>query len=79
MRYGTFRIPLHTLKNNIEAALRVLEGIVVIRAESLYHMDSVEYIGISKHFRDLEVGSIPPFYEYDYDAVLGEMIWIENE
>jgi hypothetical protein len=78
MRYGKFRIPMHTLNTNFNNALKVLEGIVVIRAEALYHMNCVEYVGISEQFKDLKPGCDAPFYEYDYDPVLNEMIYIEE-
>lgn len=67
---GRFEIYGEIIKTNIELAKEILEGVVVLKAESLFHKDSIEYIGISDKFKEVRQGCIPP----DYKVVIEEFL-----
>ncbi len=69
-RIGIFNIPQEIVSNNIDLAKEILEGVVVVKAEFLFHKDCIEYIGISEKFKETDKGSIPP----NYNLVIEEFL-----
>ena len=62
-RYGKFYICLNAIDNDYEFVRQVMGEVVVVRAETFLHMDSIEYIAISKHFDIVEPGFKMPEYK----------------
>jgi hypothetical protein len=62
-RLGKFYITFDAIEIDHEYVYRVMGEVIVIRAEVLLHMDSIEYIAISKHFDIVEEGFIMPEYK----------------
>lgn len=65
------------MEDSPKATMRVLQDTIVLRAEHLYHCDSFEYIGVSDHFRELQLGEVAP--EYIFDISENEVVWIERQ
>lgn len=76
-RLGRFSISSRLIKTTPELALNILKDIIVVRAETMFHYDCVDYIGISRHFDVLEIGSMPPEYRANIEDNL--VIWIKDE
>lgn len=64
-RYGRFTISgdwLEKLEDKPEWINIVFNGLIIFRAEHLYHMHAVEYVAYSEYFDLLDVGHIIPKY-----------------
>lgn len=61
-RYGKFEVSVPLIENNPEEVSKIFEGLVMTRAEHLFHNDTIEYIAWSPHFRELNEGESAPEY-----------------
>ena len=61
-RYGKFEVSMALIEDNPKEVNRIFEGLVVTRAEHLFHKDTIEYIAWSPYFRECEVGEEIPEY-----------------
>jgi len=78
MRYGKFSIQRDLIYEGSNALL-MLRDVLVTRAESIFHLDAIEYIGISKHFEDVELGAVIPRYFAEIDELYKTVTWIKDE
>ena len=62
-RLGKFYITFDAIEDDYNYICKVMGEVIVIRAETLLHMDSIEYIAISKHFDIVEPGFKMPEYK----------------
>lgn len=62
-RIGRFKIPRQVIIEDPEMAIEVLKGIIIFRAEMMFHLDCIEYIGISPNFDPIKEGEESPVYE----------------
>lgn len=62
-RIGRFYIDALLLQSRPEEAKKVLQGVLIVRAEQRWDMDAIEYVGIHESFDELERGQIAPLYE----------------
>lgn len=62
-RRGRFRISHDVLRRDYRAAMAALEDVLVVRAESLFGSDCIEYVGYCPSFEPVERGAEAPFYE----------------
>jgi hypothetical protein len=60
---GKFRISRELIQKSPEAALAVLEGCLVVRAELQWESDAIEYVALHPDFDELQPGEIAPTYE----------------
>ena len=61
-RYAKFEVSMALIDNNPEDVIKIFADVLVVRAEAMYHKKTIEYIGWSKHFRELEKGEVTPTY-----------------
>lgn len=65
-KLGKFRISNRLIEKDPELCRLALDGVIVVRAECLWHCDAIEYIGLHEDFAELPAGQIVP----DYVAVI---------
>lgn len=62
-RLGRFRLPSVWLRDGrLPDMLAALDGCIVVRAESLWHLDAIEYVAIHQDFEPVRSGCEPPQY-----------------
>lgn len=61
-RIGKFTVRLDAIDSGLFPEMIRALGITIVRAETMYHMLAIEYIGISPHFEVIEQGIITPEY-----------------
>lgn len=69
-RVGTFYLSINLIEDNpkqITEMFHVLE-IVVLRAEMLYHRDSIEYIAYSPFFEQKDQAATPTEYKIEINV-----------
>lgn len=62
-RLGIFKIPCDSIEKRPDETRAALATCIVVRAESLYHEDAIEYVAISEHFEEIPLGTRPPEYK----------------
>ena len=62
-RIGRFRIFFDTIDADEEYLYQLMGEVIVIRAEAILHNCQVDYIAVSKHFDELEEGTMIPEYK----------------
>lgn len=62
-RLGKLNIPVDDINEFDSTAKRALGKCIVVRAEVLFSSNSVEYIVISDHFREVPFGEMIPSYD----------------
>lgn len=61
-RHGKFTVDSHLIADNYEEALRVMRGIVVLRAEHDIATLTIEYTALAPFFDVVEIGMVIPTY-----------------
>jgi len=61
-RLGKFSIDRDYIDTNPGVVQQILSTVIVVRAEMMYHLDKVEYIGLSHSFEALPCGQVAPWY-----------------
>lgn len=70
-RVGKFEIDNRLLRENKKAALAILTGCVVVRAEAMFHKDAVEYIAYGEHFEPNDPRCVVPRYDVTVRDLVG--------
>lgn len=66
---GRFRVSLLALEYMLsEAVLSAMSNFLIVRAETLYHMNAIEYVAYSDLFEPVEEGCEPPLYLVEIDS-----------
>ena len=60
---GRFSISFDGINTDHEFVRQVMKEVIIIKAEIFYYMDAIEYTAISKHFDEVEQGSVIPEYK----------------
>ena len=71
-RIGKFYLPYKMVHEAPEAALNILNRIVVVRAELYDYGHSLEYYGYSWLFEPCKQGSRPPIYKFEVNGTIVE-------
>jgi hypothetical protein len=70
-RIGKFSIPLDQINDTPKVALAILAGCIVVRAESMWHSNQIEYIAVNDAFDVVPVGNVPPRYDVIVQDLVG--------
>lgn len=68
VRIGRFGISNVIIRDLRDVALKILSGLIVVRAEALIYKDEIDYVAIGECFDEIEEYSEPP----RYNAILTE-------
>lgn len=63
-RMGRFAISHDSIKSGVDGLLEIFGKVIVLRAESIYHTQAIEYIAISPLFDVVEPELDPPSYKF---------------
>jgi hypothetical protein len=63
-RFGKFRIHAVLVRAYDPMVTRIMGSCGIVRAEHMLHSDVVEYVALSRLFRELEQGETIPEYEF---------------
>ncbi len=61
-RLGKFIISLDLIRREPNAVQKIMGECIPVRAETMYIGNVIEYVAISKHFREIPLGEIVPEY-----------------
>lgn len=61
-RIGKFTISRHIVDECPDVARAVLRDVLIVRAEAMWHMDRIEYVGAHPAFAAKPDGEMPPEY-----------------
>jgi hypothetical protein len=61
-RIGKFLVSIEVIENGVLPSVMKDLGITIIRAESMYLNNSIEYIGVCPSFDIIHDGEFPPEY-----------------
>ena len=64
-RVGKFKIDNEVIQNELAFELFKFLEFVPTRAEQLWHLDAIEYVGISPKFREIAKGEQVPEYRIE--------------
>ena len=67
-RVGKFKMSHRLLRADLDNIRWVLSHFVIVRAESLYYDDTIEYVAYSELFDEIPEGEIIP----EYEIIIGE-------
>lgn len=73
-RVGRFVIDFGTINDRPEVAKAVLAGVIITRAEAMFHSGEVVYVGVFDGFQGVAPGKAPPTYAWK--VVKGQRVWI---
>jgi hypothetical protein len=62
-RLGRFIVGHATLHHDWRSLLPLMAQVVILRAESLYHLDGIEYLALAEAFDEIEMSEQPPLYD----------------
>ena len=62
-RIGSFEIPTYIIQYHPDVAMDIMRDMIIVRAEQMFHVDGIEYIGICDVFQENPGGMIVPTYE----------------
>lgn len=71
-RLGRFNVPRIYIAKFPEDVMEVLSKCLIVRAETLYHADAIEYIAFSEMFEPCEDGCEPPMYVADMEQTMDQ-------
>ena len=67
-RLGKFVLDRETIECYPKHVKQIMGMCVIYKAEFLYHMDAISYIGVSDHFDMLPPGYEAPMYRWTIDG-----------
>lgn len=70
-RIGKFCIDVRQIERMPKVAMAILNGCIVVRAESMWHRNAIEYMAISDQFDEVAVGDVCPEYEPQIKDLIG--------
>lgn len=73
-RIGEFDVSLAMIDEYPDSVKQVMQNIIIIRAECLYHKDCIRYTGISKMFDVVKLGHDIPRYQMVANDHTGSVI-----
>jgi hypothetical protein len=76
-RKGRFKIGHIVIKNYPETVLKIMGQCIIIKAESMYAYDAIEYYALSKNFRKLKEGAPIPEYDVLVSNISEEPTFVE--
>ena len=78
-RLGKFSIDRDYIDTHPGTVQQILSTVIVVRAEMMWDMDRIEYIGISHSFEALPWGSKTPWYTPKVDLNDCFQKWVKDE
>lgn len=78
-RIGKFQIGLDVINDAPEVVTLIMGQTIVLRAEHVLSLSSIEYEAICEHFDELAGGEIVPEYDVVYDGETGAITWAKQE
>lgn len=78
-RLGKFTINRELIHLRPTLVQLILRDIIIIKAEMLFHIDAIEYTGLSDHFKFIEDHELPLYYLAEYDSTDKTIIWVERD
>jgi len=72
-RRGVFRLSMDTLRDDPDAARKIMGECLILRAEGLLMLGAVEYHAICAQFDEVEQGFVIPEYVWVSNSVTGEI------
>ncbi len=78
-RIAKFEIPLRIINDATPAALVILQGLLVVRAESQQHKNAIEYIAYGDQFPPSDNFSEPPIFRPIIKDLIGGKYHVEWE
>jgi|GEM_PF-4626289 len=66
-KIGIFEIDRVTILRNSDLAKHILENMLVVRAESLFYKDAIEYVAYSDLFELIDYNIQTPRYKMEVD------------
>lgn len=67
-RIGRFLVTIEFLEKHIDDVQNIMCQCVVIQTNTNYLKDCIEYIAISNHFDEIEIGEMIPEYRIEDDS-----------
>jgi len=67
-RVGRFRISNELLRTSPYKVKLIMSKVVVVRCDSLFYMNALEYVAYSPLFDIIEEGYVPQDYEFSIDG-----------
>lgn len=61
-RIGAFSVSLTLIRRHADALRAAFEGCVITRAEAVYHMNRIDYVGMHADFDEAPLHETPPNY-----------------
>ena len=77
-RLGKFSIDRDYIDTHPDTVQQILSTVIVVRAEMMWDMDRIEYIGISHSFEALSCGGKTPWYLPKVDSNDCFQKWIKE-
>lgn len=60
---GKFSVAWEVIDRWPEDVIKGLEGVLILRAESIHHRQAIEYVGIHPDFEPVPIGNEPAVYQ----------------
>jgi len=76
-RIGRFVISFDAINDRPDDVKAALAGVIVIRAEALWHNGNIVYYGICNSFDGVPPGEEAPSYEWEITQ--GRRVWTKEE
>ncbi len=65
LHIGCFKISIDMIEQHPNEIMKIMENMIIVRAECLYVDDAIQYQGISdKYFDIVGIGSVVPDYQF---------------
>ena len=74
-KIGRFTIDHEHIDGNPEIVRAIMGTLIVVRAESLFATQCIEYVALCDDFEDTNPGVMPPFYDVVVDGEQGTITW----
>jgi hypothetical protein len=71
-RIGRFIVGHQTFAHDWHALLPVMAKVVIVRAESMYHLAAIEYLALCDDFDLIEPTDTPPLYDVKMEYLAEE-------
>ena len=78
-RLGKFNVSLDLIEQCPEVVKSVLSHMIVLKAETLYHTHTIEYVAMCDEFDVVPEGYVVPYYEIEINETADKRINIKHK